>query len=820
VAHFTTVVDDLRLAMRTLRTHPLFAAVVLTTLGLGIGVNSAIFSVINAALFSSLNVRAPGELVNVYTTDSTGHGFGSTSYPDFAYVRDNNRAFSGVIGYSGLMTTITGNGKPEVLFGEIVSGNYFTVTGARLLLGRGFVSEEDRTPGTHPVVVLGHGLWQRRFAGDSSIVGKHVTLNGHSFTVVGVAAPEFKGLLFRGLAADLWAPVMMMKQLRTDQLANRDERWMFVKGRLAPGSSLEGARAALVALGAQLASAYPATNVGRTFAALPSTDVRIHPEGDRAALSGAALVILTVGFVLLVACTNLANLMLARASARQREIAVRLAVGASRGALVRQLLMESAVLAFFGGVAGLTFAFWFARLLITFRPPLPVPISLDVGIDLRVMLFTALISIFAVVLFGLVPALQASRTRLTGVLTTQAGALGFAPRTRRLGNLFLVPQLALSLVLLVVAGLFVRSIGKADAVDPGFDMSHTALVALDVHLDGYDELRARGFYEGLERRITAAPGVRAVTITDRIPLDLYGNQSTTAEVPSSSTSGDGARAVQYARIDRGYFDALGVALLRGRAFTESEIAAPRGSAPVVIVNEAAARRYWPNANPIGQRLRIGSTGESREVVGVAANTKVQTLGEAPEALLYLPFDGRYARLLRIIARTSGDSRALVNTMRSAVAAQDPGVAIFEGKTLGQHLDVMLFPYRLAAGVSTAIGLFALLLASIGLYGVVAFGVTRRTREFGIRMALGAHAAQVLRLVLRESFRVVAIGIAIGLTLALGIARVLSGVLFGISAADPVTLISVPALLTAVALLASWVPAWRATRVHPAVALRE
>jgi predicted permease len=797
--------------------RPLFSAIVVLTLGSGIGVNSAIFSLVNAALFGSLGVHAPSELLNVYTTDSTGHGFGGNSYADYVYLRDESRVFNGVLGYSGLMTTVTGDGSPEVLFGELVTGNYFAVSGAPIALGRGFLPEEDRTAGTHPVVVIGHRLWQRRFGGDPGVIGRRITLNGHPYTIVGVAGAAFNGLLFRGISAELWAPAMMMGQLRTDQLANRDERWMFVKGRLAPGVTLDRARAELATSGAQLATAYPASNHGRSFAALRTTDVLVNPEGDRYVIPAAALLVLAVAFVLLIACTNLANMMLARATARRREIAVRLALGASRGRLVRQLMSESALLAVLGGALGLLVAYWLTKLLVAFRPPIPIPISLDVGIDFGVAAFTGLLSIFACVVFGLVPALHAARASVTAELTGHG--VGVERRGRfRLRDVFLVPQLALSLVLLVVAGLFVRSIAKAGAVQPGFDIDHTAMIALNLALDGYTEAKARSFYEELSRRLRATSGVRGVTITDRIPLDLYGNQSTTISVVGATAGQSSApTVVQYAGADASYFDALGVRMVRGRAFTEDEA---RVRAPVAIVSEHTARRLWPGADPIGQHVREGAAAEMVAIVGVAADVKVQTLGEAPPAFLYRPFDPRYARLLRLIARTSDGSGALVAALRREVAAIDPQIAVFESKTMTEHLEVMLFPYRAAAQLSSALGLFGLLLASVGLYGVVAFGVARRTREFGVRMALGARGADILRLVLGESMRLVVVSVAIGVVLAVLIAQLLSGIVFGIGTHDPLTLLGVPAVLACVTLLASYLPTRRATRVSPAIALRD
>jgi predicted permease len=807
--------DNLRYAVRSMTKRPLFSGVIVLTLGLAIGANSAIFSLIDAALLRPLNIARPEEMLDVYTTDSAGRGYGSTSYPDFAFLRDNARGLAEVFGYSGLMTTITG-GKPEVVFGEMVTGNYFAVTRAKLALGRGFSSDDDRVPGASPVVVISDRLWRRRFAADPSVIGKQITLNGHPFTVIGVAAPEFTGLLFRAISSDLWAPSMMMGQLRTNQLANRDERWMFVKARLVSGTTAERATRAFAALGAQLAASYPETNRRRTFATRPTTEVMVHPDGDRAVLPAALALLVAVGFVVLIAATNVGNLMFARAASRQREIAVRLALGASRRQLVTQLLIESSLLAAIGGVLGLGLAFAFAKMLIAFHPPIPVPISLEVGVDGRVVLFTVFVTALAALIFGLLPALQASRPSLTTALSGDRTTLTKRSRLLRLRNAFLVPQMALSVVLLVVAGLFTRSVMNAGAVDPGFDIDHTAMISLSLNLDGYDSTRARMFYQDLARR-AEANGVRSLSVVDRIPLDLYGNQSAAIRVQSAAAGGgDETRVVQFAGVDARYFETIGIPLVRGIAFTDADV---RSRSAVAIVSETMARRLWPSSDAVGQSLRLDD-GRALRVIGVARDAKVQSLSEAPQPFFYRPLEPNYAKLLRAVVRSSENPSVVVEMLRREVAALDPNVAIFESTTMTSHLAVMLFPYRAAAMLSALLGLFGLLLSSVGLFGVVAFSVARRTREFGIRLALGSTSRGVVQMVLGEQTRVIALSIVLGLALALGAARLLSSVVFGIGWADPVTLIVVVAGLGGVALLSSYFPAARATAVSPAVALRE
>ncbi len=800
-------------ARRSLVKHPLFSAVVILTLGLAIGANSAIFNVIDAALLRPADLRDADRFVNIYTGDSTGQKFESSSYPDYAYLRDNARGFDGVIGHSGLMATLT-SGQPEVVFGEIVTGNYFAVTGAPIAVGRGFTADEDRTPGANPVVVISDRRWRRRFNADPAILGKPITINGHSFTVIGVAAPSFTGLLFRGLNAELWAPVMMMGQLRTNQLDNRAERWMFVKARLAPGTTREQATHTLATAGVALAERFPETNRGRTFVARSTSDVMVNPDGDRAIFPAVLLLLAAVGFVVLIAATNVANLMFARAANREREIAVRLSLGASRRQIIAQLMAESGLLAALGGTLGLALAVLLSRILTSYRPPVPVPISFHVGVDARVVWFTIALTTLTALVCGLIPALQASRPSLTTSLSGARVMNGKRSAVMRLRRAFLVPQLTLSLVLLVVAGLFARSVLRAGAVDTGFDMNHTAVLALNLELDGYDSTRAQRFYTDLARRVEGSGPGRSVTVTNRIPLDLYGSQSMSVSIAglTSKTS----PVVQIAGVDSRYFDALGVALIRGRAFTDAEV---RSQAPVVVISEAMAQRYWPSRPALGETIR-DDAGRALTVVGVARDAKVQTLGEAPQPLLYQPLPQDYARLLRLVVRSTESPSIVASQLRREVAALDPNVAIFESGALSNQLGLMLFPYRAAAIASAMLGLFGLLISSIGLFGVVAFSVARRTRELGIRIALGATPRMIVNMVVAEQTKVIALSIVIGLALGLGAARALASLVFGISWSDPVTLVGVVSSLSGVALLATYLPAARATRISPAVALRE
>jgi predicted permease len=778
----------------------------------GLGANGAFFSLIDAALLRPLPVDAPHELVNVYTSRSDGSGYGGLSYLDYRDLVDGTPAFSGLLGFSGLMATLTGAGDPQVLFGEMVTGNYFSVLGVRPVVGRGFLPEEDRTPGTHPVVVVGHRLWQRRFAGDPGIVGRPITLNGRAYTVVGVAPESFTGLLFRGLPVDVWAPVMMMGQLRTDHLANRGERWLFVKGRLAGDASLEQARATVETIAARLRADHPVTNEGRAFRLARSSDVIFNPDADRVLVPGAAFLLLTGALFVALVCTNVTTLTLARAAARTREFAIRSALGASRARLVRQLMLESALLAAAGCVAGLACARAIASAVVALTPSLPVPLVFDVGLDWRVGGYTAALSVGAAVLMGVLPARRAAAA--TGVDALRSGSGATRASRRRLGlrDVLLVPQVAISLVLLAVAGLFARSVSSAAAVDPGFDPRGAGFVTLNLGMNGYDRVRAERFYRALTERAARIPGVTAVTVADRVPLDLYGSQSRSIEADAGRAAS--TLTVQYGAVDASYFAVLGIPIVQGRTFTAAEV---ETGAPVAIAGAESVRRLWPGQNPIGRRVRAG--GSWLEIVGIAGDVKAQTLGESAEPWLFGVLGGDRARLLRVIVKSDRDPAVAVADLRRSVADLDPAVAVFDASTMEESAAVMLAPFRMAAGIGSAMGAFALLLACIGLYGLVAWSVISRHRELGIRAALGARPGALVRAVVRDAMIVVGVGLLAGTVAGLVVAQALSSWLFGISPADPLTFGSTALLMVCAAIAAGIVPARRAVRADPMSALR-
>ena len=800
------ILAHLRYAFRLVRLRPGSSGAVVLTLALAIAANSTLFTLIDSALLAPLPVRDPDRLVNLYTSREDGTGFGSLSYPDFQDLVRSSPAIAGALGYSGLIVTSSSETGSEVLFGELVTANYFSLLGVNPVLGRGFEEAEGRERGAHPVVVIGHTYWKRRFGGDPSALGRVLMLSGKPYTVVGVAPPGFGGIVVRGVTADIWVPVSMMGQVRTDQLDNRNERWMFAKARLAPSATVAQASAAATVVAARLERDHPTTNTGRRFRVVPTNDVIFNPEGDRNVMSAVGGVMLGSGLVLLVACANLAGLMLARGMERRREIAVRLAIGATRWQIVGQLLIESAVLAVAGGALGLVAARWSAAGLSAWRPDLPVPVSLNTSISWRVALFTLGISAVATLLFALLPALRTSRTPAAGTVNVIA-----ARRRRWLGarDALIVPQIAIALMLVAIAALFARSLSRAGAVNPGFEPDRVAFVSLFLEMSGYDDAHAAQFFERLSRSLADKGIVTRAALADRLPLDMYGNRSATVTV------GDAKHAVQIAHVGAGYFDAMGIRVPRGRAFDRPD---EQPGIETAIVSAAAARLFWPGGDAIGQRLRVGD--RAATVVGVSADSRVQTLAEAPQPFVYLPMQGERGKLLRLVVRASGDPAAAVAQIRREVPALDPRVAIFEARTMTDYLEVMLYPYRVAAALATALGIFSVMLAGIGLYGVLACGIGERLRELAIRSALGATPATIVRAASAETIRATLLGTIVGAGLALAAGQLLAGVLFGVSPVDPVALIGTAAIIALVIAGSSAGPIRRALRVAPMSILRQ
>ena len=805
---------DLRYAWRQVARSPGFAALAVVMLGLGIGATTTIFSVINALfLRPPAQVREPERLVAVYTSDFSGPAYGTSSYPDYQDFAAGVPALAAVAASSPRPFSVAAGGESFRTLGEMVSDNYFEVLGVPLAVGSGFASGASETQ-----AVIAHGLWIRRFGGDPRVVGRTLRLSGHTFTVSGVAPRGFSGSI-RGVRMEVWTSLAAQQVLdpADDWLEQRGDRGLSLVGRLKDGATVEEAQGQLAVIAARLHRAYPEkwTDVAgqqRRVTVLPEREARIFPSIRGPVTQFLGLLMGVAGLVLLVCCANLANLLLARATVRRRELAVRLALGGGRARLIRQLLTEGLVLAILGGTAGVALALWAADALSAFRPPLPVPVALEFPVDGRILLFTLAVTGATVVLSALLPALRATRLEAASALRAD---LSTSSGTRRFGlrDALVVGQVAVSLVVLAAAGLFITSLRNATHLDPGFRSQDLALLRLELGVQGYDSARGQAFYAELERRARALPGVQSVALAEILPLGLSG-QRRGVEVEGYAPAEGEDMEFGVNTVSAGYFEAMGIEIVRGRAFEPSDRA---GAKPVAMVNESFARRFWPGENPIGRRLSTGRGG-AREVVGVVRDGKYRSLTEAPQPHFYEPFAQAYEPDMVLVARAATDARSVLDALIREAHALDPELPI-EASTMEEHLGLAVLPQRIGSAVLTSFGAITALLAALGLYGVMSYAVSQRTREIGIRVALGARGHDVRLLVLRRALAVTLTGLALGLAGALAAARLLGAFLVNVSPSDPVTLLSVTAFFTAVAVLASWLPAQRAAAVDPVRALR-
>ncbi len=815
--------QDLRFAARMLVKNPGFSLVAVLSLALGIGANSTIFTVVNAVLLNPLPVKDASTLVALFTTDERNRGpfqdFLPTSRPNLEDYRAQNAVFSELAVHNGIPLSFSGSGEPDQIFGEMVSGNFFDLLGVRPVLGRGFLPDEDRVPGEKPVAVLSYAFFQRRLGGDPAIVGKTITLNGSAFTVVGVAPAGFKGANAIGTPA-LWVPMMAHPQVARGFFAeNFDSRRALLfqaVGRLKPAVTIDQANANLKTIADQLAREYPNDNGGRSLALRPLAQSTINPGFRQNLVRVGGLLMTIVGLVLLIACANVANLLLARASVRQREVAVRLSLGASRARLIRQLLTEGLLLAALAGALGLLLAYWAQGALWAARPPALAADSLDLTPGVRVLVFTALVSLLTAIVFGLAPALSSSRPDLVSELKQRAGGSAGSNRPWSLRNVLVAGQIALSLVALLGAALFVKSLGRAQRISPGFDHERLAVLTINLGAQGYDEERGRDFQRRMLERVRALPGVEKATLSTGIPLfqgDILRTVFTEGVDPSDRKNG---RLVQLNTVEPGYLQAVGIALVRGRDFAESDhVEAPH----VVVVNETMARQFWPDQEAIGKRFKFFGQDWWNEVVGVARDSKYNFIGEDATPQIYLSLRQTYAPAVSLQVRSGGDPSAALGMARQQVQGMDRSLPITNVFTYASILDQNLWAPRTGAYLLGVFGLLSLGLAVIGIYGVMSYSVSQRTRELGVRMALGAGQSDVLRLVVRQAALLSGAGIVVGLALSLAASRLVANLLFDMSARDPLTFVGVPLLLAAAALLASLKPAWRATRVDPTIALR-
>ena len=806
-----TIWQDLRFGARQLRKSPGFTAVALLSLALGIGANAVIFSLISTVLLRPLPIAHPEQVFAVHQIKQRTSDSQSMSYPNYKDVRDRNEVLSGMAVYRFAPTSVSHNGTNERLWGYLVSGNYFDVLGVRPLLGRTFTAQEDRKQNANPVMVLSFGCWQRRFGADADIAGKTVLVNNHSFTVLGVARPEFSGTE-SVFAPEFWIPSMMQPWIEPQYpgLEVRGDGQWFAIGRLKPGVTPAQATAQLNDVAAQLGKEYPDQDEGMGFLLTPPGLIVPGLRDAVIAFSGALM--LTVALVLLIACTNLACLLLARAAQRRKEIAVRLALGATRVRLTRQLLTESVLLSLTGGALGLALGAFLMRAAQAAIPATDFGLILDLRLDWRVVCFVALLAVLTGIGFGLIPSLQASRANI--VSTLQENTTGSRTRVW-LRSALVTMQVALSLVLLITAGLTVRSLRHAEALGPGFNPDHAVIVSMDLGLQGYDEAKGQNFYRQIVERVRALPGVEGAVLASSLPLSL--DVSTTSVYPEGQPkppAGETPEAI-YKEVGPNYFATMETSLVGGRDFSEND---KDGGPGVVVINETMAQRFWPGQNPVGKRLVNGNSGLV-EVVGVARNGSYRNYGEPPQLVIFFPLTQRYSDDAVLVVRTMADPKSAIAAVRGEVQALDPTLPVYDAKTLAEHLDVPLFPLHAAAAAVGTFGALALILAAIGIYGVMAFSVSQRTQEIGIRMALGARAVDVWSMVLRHGLRITIAGMVIGLICAFALSRVLANLLYGISATDPVLFLLISLLLAVVALAACFIPAHRATKVDPVIAIK-
>jgi predicted permease len=808
-----SLTQDVRFGARMLAKSPAFTAAAVLALALGVGANTTVFTWLKSVLLEPLpGVADGGRLVALANARGDSAGY-STSYRDYLYFRDHARVFSGLTAYELTTVDLAPGGRPETALAGVVTADYFTVLGVQPALGRGFRPEEGQGVGAHPVAVLSHPLWRRRFAADPAVVGRTVEIDRHPYTVVGVAPADFLGS-YGGIAQDLWVPVTQEPQL----VAGGDEITagtypVQITGRLRPGATLAQAQADLGVLSRQLALTRPDRAEWREVA-YPLSQSPRGVTGSLVPVVGVLMAVVAV--VLVISCLNVANLLLARALTRQREIHIRLAVGAGRGRLLRQLLTESVLLAGLGGAAGLGLAVAGARTLPALLPPLSVPLGLNLALDWRVMLWSAAITVATVLLFGLVPALAAARLDAAGALKDDSAAAIGGRRHGGLRGALVVAQIGLSLATLVAAGLVGKSLLRSLDRQPGFAPDHLLLTSYDLFLGGYDAARGASFDRQLLARVAALPGVRAASLTDYAPLGSSGGGNVSkVEVPGHLPAPNEDASFVVDAVGPGYLRTLGIGLAAGRDFGDADRA---GAPAVVIVNESFARLFFPGGAAVGRHCKV--RGVDREVVGVMRDYKYRSLLEDASPQLFVPFFQSYQAEATLVVRTAGDPLALIAAVERERAALDPHLAGFATMSGAQRLSRSLFVERLAAQLLGALGLMAAILSAIGLFGVMSYFVGRRPREIGIRMALGAARADVLRMVLVQGLRLAVAGIAAGALLAAAVTRYLTSILYRVSPLDPAVFAAVAAALAAAALLACFLPARRAARMQPFAALRQ
>ncbi len=816
--------QDIRYALRGLRKSPGFAIIAVLTLALGIGANTAIFTVVNAVFFHSIPVQDPKNLLQIFTVDQrkilglTSNNNFPNSYPNAVDIQNRAQSFSGIAITTFAPVSMTIHGQPDQYFSNLVSGNFFDVLGVRAVLGRTFRPEEDREPGAGPVVVLNYGFWERKFAGDRSVIGQNVLVNGQGFTIIGVAPNGFQGTNIIG-GPDMWIPMSMHDQILSGftKVLFNERRFLGFNavGRLKDGVRTEQARAELQAIASDLERAFPLANKGRGFTTQPVLESSISPNQRGAFQRAGAMMMTVVGIVLLVACFNIANLLLARASGRKREMSIRAALGASRGRIITQLLTEAIMLALAGGALGLGLALIGRDLMWRFRPPLLPANGMDLSLDWHVLAFTMMIALGTGVVFGLVPALQSSRPDLVSELKERAGGDLRKGSRFNFRDVLIALQVCVCLIALVGAGLFLLSLRNAQTMDPGFDTHNLAMLTFDLGALNYDTPRAREFERRALEAAQNTPGVKAATMSNTVPLFFGGFGRTLFREGEDTSSGQSGKVSQVSVISPEYLQTMGIPMVRGQIFDSS---VREDSPRVAIVNETAAKVIWPNEDPIGKRFKFFKDNDFTRVIGIVHDSKYNTLGEDPIPYIYTPLVQNPQPAVTLFFRSQGDPRSVLSSVRTKVQEMDRNLPVTNVWPIGEVISQSLWAASFGASLLAVFALIAMALCAVGIYGVVGYSVGQRIREFGIRMALGAQPRDVLLMVLRSSALIMAAGLVAGLIAAFALARLVTAFLYGVNTNSPVAFLAMALVLAAVGVIASYIPARRAAKVDPMIAL--
>jgi predicted permease len=816
----TTLWQDIRYAIRMLAKSPMLTAIIILTLALGIGANTAIFGIVNGFLLRPLPVKSPEQImVLAGKLDGDNLGIFTLSYPQLVDLRKQADVFSDLFASRVEVGGLSISGKAKQLVYCYVTGNYFSGLGVQPALGRLFLPAEGEAGGKDPYIVLGYSYWTRNFGGDPGIVGKQALIDGRQATIIGVAPKEFHGTNF-ALDLDGYIPMNMMPPEDTAKLwSERTDRELLVMGRLKPGVSLRQAQSSVNVVTERLAQTYPATDKGVTVQVMPERLARPQPYATNIVPFIAGIFLVLAALVLLLACTNVANILLVRATMRQREMAIRAAMGASRGRLIRQLLTESIVLALLGASGGLLLGQWANASISSLLPASKFPVHLDFAFDWRVFAYALAAALITGALVGVWPALRAGRTDMNSVLHGAGRSDTAGVSRHRLRSVLVVVQVAGSLMLLIVAGLFVRSLSRAQHAYLGFEPDHVLNVVLDPKEVGYDGTRTKTFYGDLEARVRALPGVESVSLAYSVPMGDVNDGSSIYVEGHPLAPGQQPPIVTYNRVDASYFDTMRVPLLRGRAFQEND---DEKAQSVAIVNQTMAQEFWPNEDAIGKRFSLTSTtGPFLEVVGVTGNGKYVFMGWDHERYFYVPQAQNFTSYRTLQLRSSVPPETLITTVQGVVRALDPNMPIFDVETMKHSLAGPngFFVFRVGAILAAAMGILGLTLAVVGVYGVVSFAASQRTQEIGIRMALGASRRDILRLVLQQGLVLVMAGVLCGVALALTLTRTMTTLLIGVSPTDALTFVTATLLLGGIGLWACYAPARRAMQQDPMTALR-